>query len=107
VLLFMLHAARRRESMGTAAWRTAAVGCFMAIWWMTEAVPIPGYGTGAARSVPLLGIMTPDATAAPYANPVIFLFLGGFVLALAMQRHSCTAAWRWPCSPRWACGGSV
>jgi solute carrier family 13 (sodium-dependent dicarboxylate transporter), member 2/3/5 len=86
VLLLMLLQAPPGE-MSTAAWRTAAVGCFMAIWWISEAVPIPVTALAPLLLFPLLGIMTPTATASPYANPVIFLFLGGFVLALAMQRH--------------------
>jgi solute carrier family 13 (sodium-dependent dicarboxylate transporter), member 2/3/5 len=86
VLAFMLIQPAP-ASMGTEAWRTAAAGCFMAIWWMTEAVPIPVTALAPLVLFPLLGVMSPAAAAAPYANPVIFLFLGGFVLALAMQRH--------------------
>jgi solute carrier family 13 (sodium-dependent dicarboxylate transporter), member 2/3/5 len=75
------------EGMSQEAWRTAAAGCFMAVWWITEAVPIPVTALAPLVLFPLLGIMPATAAAAPYSNPVIFLFLGGFVLALAMQRH--------------------
>jgi sodium-dependent dicarboxylate transporter 2/3/5 len=73
--------------MSPAAWRTAAVGVFMACWWMTEAVPIPVTALLPLVLFPLLGILPVGATSAPYANPVVFLFMGGFVLALALERH--------------------
>jgi solute carrier family 13 (sodium-dependent dicarboxylate transporter), member 2/3/5 len=73
--------------MGVAAWRTAAVAIFMACWWMTEAVPLAATALAPLVLFPLLAILPLGATAAPYANPVIFLFLGGFILALAVQRH--------------------
>ncbi|MEX0907627.1 MAG: DASS family sodium-coupled anion symporter [Gemmatimonadota bacterium] len=73
--------------MSLQAWYTAAIGIFMAIWWITEAVPIPATALIPLVLFPLFGIMPVAAAAAPFANPVIFLFLGGFVLALAMQRH--------------------
>ena len=69
------------------AWRTAAVGIFMACWWITEAVPIPATALTPLLLFPLLGILPIGETAEPYANPIIFLFLGGFVIALAMERH--------------------
>jgi solute carrier family 13 (sodium-dependent dicarboxylate transporter), member 2/3/5 len=69
-----------------AAQRTAAVATLMAVWWLTE--PLPIYVTALVPLVafPFLGILPPAQAAAPYANPIVFLFLGGFMLALAMQR---------------------
>lgn len=66
--------------------RTAAVAALMAIWWLTEALPIAATALLPLLLFPALGILRPADAAAPYANPVIFLFLGGFMLALAMQR---------------------
>ena len=68
------------------AWRTAAVGVWMAVWWATEARPV-----GVTAFIPLilfapLGITTMKGAAAHYANPIIYLYLGGFLIALAMQR---------------------
>jgi sodium-dependent dicarboxylate transporter 2/3/5 len=68
------------------AWRTAALGLWMAVWWATEATPV-----GVTAFIPLiffapLGITTLNQAASPYANPIIYLFLGGFLIALAMQR---------------------
>lgn len=69
-----------------AGWHTAAVAVLMAVWWMTEAIPIPATALLPLVLFPLLGIETIAATAAPYAHPMIFLFMGGFMIALAMQR---------------------
>ncbi len=72
--------------MGDAAWRTAAVGVLMATWWVTEAIPIPATALIPLVLFPTLGILPMGEAASPYANPIIFLFLGGFVIALAMER---------------------
>jgi sodium-dependent dicarboxylate transporter 2/3/5 len=69
-----------------AAQRTAGIALLMAIWWMTEALPLPVTALVPLVLFPLVGVLAPTAAAAPYANPVIFLFLGGFVLALSMER---------------------
>jgi len=64
----------------------AAVGTLMAVWWMTEAVPLSA--TALLPIVlfpPLTAVAVADATA-PYANPIVFLFLGGFLIAIAMQK---------------------
>jgi solute carrier family 13 (sodium-dependent dicarboxylate transporter), member 2/3/5 len=74
------------EGMTPEAWRVAAVGVLMAAWWMSEAVPIPATALLPLPLFPLLGLGTIDEAAAPFANPVIFLFLGGFCIAQAMQR---------------------
>jgi sodium-dependent dicarboxylate transporter 2/3/5 len=68
------------------AWRTAAVTALMAIWWATEALPIAATAMIPLAALPLLGVTTPGAAAAPYANTTIFLILGGFLVALAMER---------------------
>lgn len=74
------------EGLSEAGWATAACGILMAIWWATEAVPIAVTALLPLVAFPLLGITTIQDTAAPYANKVIFLFLGGFIVAYTMQR---------------------
>jgi sodium-dependent dicarboxylate transporter 2/3/5 len=74
------------EGLSAAAWRTAAVGVLMAVWWMSEALPIPVTALLPLALFPLAGIAPVDDAAAPYAHPLIFLFLGGFLLALALER---------------------
>ncbi|KIL05705.1 anion transporter [Stutzerimonas stutzeri] len=68
------------------AWRTVGMAAMMAVWWSTEAVPIPATSLLPVLLIPLLGIDSLAKATAPYANPTIFLFLGGFLLGLAMQR---------------------
>lgn len=74
------------EGLSPAGWRTVAVGGLMAVWWVTEAIPIPATALLPLVLFPTLGVSGINEAAAPFANPLVFLFLGGFVLALAMQR---------------------
>ena len=67
-------------------WRTAAVAVLMAVWWMTEALPIPATALLPLALFPALGILTAPAASAPYANELIFLFMGGFLLAVTMEK---------------------
>lgn len=71
--------------MPSLAWRTAAVGVLMATWWITEAIPIAATALLPIVLFPPLGVATVAATTAPYANPVIYLFLGGFLIAMALE----------------------
>ena len=66
--------------------RTAGVALLMAIWWMTEAVPLAVTALLPIVLFPLLGIMDGRAVAPVYINHIIFLFIGGFIVALAMER---------------------
>jgi solute carrier family 13 (sodium-dependent dicarboxylate transporter), member 2/3/5 len=67
------------------AWRVAAVTILMATWWVTEAVPLAATALLPLALFPLLGVVSIDAAAEPYANPVIFLFMGGFLIAAAAE----------------------
>lgn len=62
------------------------VVALMATWWATEAIPIGATAFVPLVLFPLLGILGPIQTAAPYADPNVFLFLGGFLLAQAFQK---------------------
>ena len=64
---------------------TAAVASLMAIWWMTEAIPLAATSLLPFVLFPLMGVLGGEAIASSYFNSVIFLFLGGFLLALAME----------------------
>jgi sodium-dependent dicarboxylate transporter 2/3/5 len=59
---------------------------WIATWWMTEAIPIPVTSLLPVLLFPTLGVASVAEAAAPYADPVVFLFLGGFLVALAIQR---------------------
>lgn len=72
--------------LSVAGWRTTGVGLLMALWWVTEALPIPATALLPLVLFPVLDIAGVDAAARPYAHPLIFLFMGGFMIALAMER---------------------
>ncbi len=67
--------------------RVLALAAWMIVWWVSEAVPIPVTAFLPLVCFPLLGIMNMKTAAAPYANPIIFLFLGGFIIAVALEKH--------------------
>lgn len=74
------------EGLSVEGWRCAAVGLLMAAWWITEAIPIPATALLPIVLFPALGVVSVDEATAPFANPLIYLYLGGFLLALGMQR---------------------
>ena len=61
--------------------------CWMATWWLFQAVPIPVTAILPVAVLPLLGVSRFADAAAPYASDVIFLFAGGCLLATAIDRH--------------------
>ncbi|MFP7707969.1 SLC13 family permease [Trueperella sp. LYQ141] len=65
---------------------TAAVAVLMGVWWMTEAIPLAATALVPVAIFPVLGVMKFSDAGNPYASSTIFLFMGGFFLALAMQR---------------------
>lgn len=73
-------------ALSEAGRRVASIGVLMAILWMTEALPLSATSLLPLIFFPLAGVMTIDRAAAPYADKVIFLFMGGFMLALAMEK---------------------
>jgi sodium-dependent dicarboxylate transporter 2/3/5 len=79
-------AAGKAVPLAHAARATLAMMAWMATWWMTEAVEIEVTSLVPIVAFPLLGIMPLGKTTANYGSDVIYLFLGGFVLALAIQR---------------------
>lgn len=86
IFVLMMLFGGTQTTMEPAAWRVAAVGLWMAIWWATEAVPVPVTAFLPIVVFPFLGVNTLAETTASYANPIIYLFLGAFILALAVER---------------------
>ncbi len=74
------------EGMTTHAWYMVGVATMMAIWWVSEVVPIPVTSLLPILLVPVLGIASIKEVTAPYAHPTIYLFFGGFMLGMAMER---------------------
>jgi sodium-dependent dicarboxylate transporter 2/3/5 len=86
--LLMFLTAGSQETMPRDAWLVAGVGLWMATWWSTEAIPVAATAFIPLVSFPLLQVMPVKAVAQSYAHPTIFLFMGAFVLALAVEKWS-------------------
>jgi solute carrier family 13 (sodium-dependent dicarboxylate transporter), member 2/3/5 len=68
------------------AWSALSLLVLMIIWWVSEAIPVAATALLPLAFLPLLGIAKPAAAAAPYADPIIFLFIGGFMIAAAIEQ---------------------
>lgn len=74
------------EGMSVEAWRTAGIGAMMATLWIGESVPFAVTALLPLVIFPLAGVTSMQEAASPFANPIIFLFLGGIFIALGMER---------------------
>ncbi|HSW28848.1 MAG TPA: DASS family sodium-coupled anion symporter [Longimicrobiales bacterium] len=86
VAFFLMLLVPPPATLGSEGWRTAAVAVLMATWWMTEAIPIPVTALLPLVLFPALGILAAPEASAPYANELIYLFMGGFLLAAALEK---------------------
>jgi len=68
------------------AWRTVALVVLMATWWMTQALPLTATALLPFIAFPLFGVMGAGEAAAAYYSPILFLVLGGAIIALAIER---------------------
>ncbi len=67
-----------------ASW-TVLVTVLCAVWWMTEALPLPATALLPLAVFPVVGVLTPEDVASAYGNSMILLFLGGFILSRGME----------------------
>lgn len=74
------------SGLSEAGWSVAAVVVLMAIWWISQAIPLPATALLPIILFPLLGVTDLRGATASYAHPLIFLFLGGFIVALTIER---------------------
>jgi sodium-dependent dicarboxylate transporter 2/3/5 len=72
--------------LNNTAAQVLAIAALMITWWITEALPMPVVALLPLILFPLLGIAKMEEVAAPYANSVIFLFMGGFMIGLAIEK---------------------
>jgi sodium-dependent dicarboxylate transporter 2/3/5 len=80
-LFFGFHPVPEQPAVGHAL----AVAAWLAIYWLTEAIPLAATALIPVVLFPLLGVMDAAAVASEYFNDLIFLFIGGFLLAIAME----------------------
>ena len=86
VLFALIFLSPTPEGLTPEGQAVAAVTAWVAVWWMSEAIPIPATSLLPIVLFPLTGALPAAETTPSYANPLIFLFMGGFFLAMAMQR---------------------
>jgi len=72
--------------MPPAAVKVAAVTLWMASYWIMEVIPIPATALLPIALFPLLGVMPTGQVTAAYANHLVYLFMGGFLIAMAIER---------------------
>jgi sodium-dependent dicarboxylate transporter 2/3/5 len=85
-LAFLMILLPSPAGLSVTGWRTAAIGIWMAVWWLSEVIPMSATALLPIVLFPLMGVMNIANATKPYANPLIFLFMGGFLIATAMQR---------------------
>lgn len=86
VLFFVILFGPEPDPENPAVGRTMAVAVMMAVFWLTEAIPIAITAMIPVVAFPFLGVMSGGDVAPLYINNIIFLFIGGFLLALSMER---------------------
>ena len=86
MLFLLLLMAPLPEGLSPSALRVAAVAALMATWWVTEAIPIPATALLPIALFPTLGVMKSGAVTGAYGNHLIYLFMGGFLIAVTMER---------------------
>jgi len=74
------------HALSEEARRVACVLVWMAAWWLTEAIPLSATALLPLVALPMTGTGTLASASSPYASRIIFLFMGGFMLALAMEK---------------------
>ena len=70
------------------AWNVVGLAAWMVTWWISEAVPIPITALLPMVAFPMMGVFPIFESTAPYASPIIFLFMGGFMIALGLEKHN-------------------
>ncbi len=75
------------ELIAPGANKVIALGAWMITWWMMESAPVAVTALLPLAVFPALGTLSMGEASAPYANPAVFLFMGGFMIAIALEKH--------------------
>lgn len=101
LLFIVLRLLPNPAGLNPEAWKVLAVASIMLIWWVTEAVPLAVAALLPLVLIPVLGVQPVNEAglpagsdevmgigdvSPPYASPIVFLFMGGFMIAMAMER---------------------
>ena len=74
------------EGMSDLAWRASGLASTMALWWISEALPLPATALLPVAVAPIMDLAELSDAARSYSDPLIFLFLGGFLIAKAIEK---------------------
>lgn len=85
-LFFIIYYMPLPEGMLPEAQAVLAGTVWIAAWWITEAVPIPVTSLLPVVIFPMTGALSLSETTSAYGNPIVFLFMGGFIIALSMEK---------------------
>ncbi len=72
--------------MSDTAWLASGLASTMALWWLSEALPLPATALLPVAFAPIVGLADFSDVARSYSDPLIFLFLGGFLIAKAIEK---------------------
>jgi sodium-dependent dicarboxylate transporter 2/3/5 len=86
ILFFTILLLPLPQNVSPEAMGVLAVAVLMATWWITEAIPIPATALLPIFLFPTLGVMEGSKVTQPYANHLIYLFLGGFLIAVTIEK---------------------
>jgi solute carrier family 13 (sodium-dependent dicarboxylate transporter), member 2/3/5 len=87
VSFFLISQLSYHAELSPQAWDVLGVGTWMIIWWVTEATPMAVAALLPIVIFPAIGVFDLAHATAPYASPIIFLFMGGFFLALGLEEY--------------------
>jgi solute carrier family 13 (sodium-dependent dicarboxylate transporter), member 2/3/5 len=86
IVLFLVMLAVNPFNVSGRASIVLAIAALMVTWWVTEAIPMPVVAMLPLILFPIFGIESLKTTAASYGDSIIFLFLGGFMIGLAIEK---------------------
>jgi sodium-dependent dicarboxylate transporter 2/3/5 len=87
LLFFIISHLNYLDSLSPEAWKVLGVAAWMVTWWITEATPMAVAALLPIILFPALDVFELAEATAPYASPIIFLFMGGFFIALGLEEH--------------------
>ena len=86
-LFIIISRLRFLDALSPQAWDVLGVGAWMITWWITEAAPMAIAALLPVVTFPALGVFNLTQATSSYADPIIFLFMGGFFIALGLEEH--------------------